>query len=50
MFILSVKYGTVSYFIERVATLSLDIAVYITQPSMLCHNYVKFGQINDGLC
>jgi uncharacterized membrane protein YbaN (DUF454 family) len=27
MFILSVKYGTVSYFIERVATLSLNIAV-----------------------
>ena len=26
-FILSVKYGTIPYFVERVATLSLDIAV-----------------------
>ena len=42
-FILSVKYGTVPYFIERVASLSLNIAV-------TAHNYVKFWQMNYGLC
>ena len=45
-FILSVKYITVPYFIEWVATLSLNIA----QPSMLHHNYVKFLQIHYCLC
>ena len=46
LFILSVKYRTVPYFIERVATLSLNIAVTL-------HNlqyYVTFWQINYGLC
>ena len=44
-FILSVNYGTVPGFHLMGGIHKSKYSYYIAQPSMLCHNYIKFWQI-----